>query len=169
MTTRKTIALTRWTFVSKVMCLLFKMLSRFVIAFLPKSKHLLISWLQSPSTRILKPPKIVCHCFHCFPIYLPWNDGTSAYTDLTSSIFKILEGFFFFTILLFCPLKGIFSYLHYPMFFSFYICFVHSPQIREKIFSHSYEVVPTPVPFVEKVALFPLNYLGAFVKYQLIM
>ena len=48
MTTRKTIALTRWTFVGKVMSLLFLMLSRFVIAFLPKSKHLLISWLQSP-------------------------------------------------------------------------------------------------------------------------
>ena len=71
MTTGKTIALTIWTFVSKVMCLLFNMLSWFAIAFLPKSKHLLISWLQSPSTMILKPKKMVCHCFHCFPIYLP--------------------------------------------------------------------------------------------------
>ena len=58
MTTGKTIALTMWTFVSKVMSLLFNMLSRFVIAFLPRSKHLLISWLQSPSTVILEPKKI---------------------------------------------------------------------------------------------------------------
>ena len=58
MTTGKTIALTRQTFVGKVMSLLFKMLSRFVIAFLPRSKHLLISWLQSPSAVILQPPKI---------------------------------------------------------------------------------------------------------------
>ena len=71
MTTGKTIALTRWTFVGKVMSLLFNMLSRLVITFLQKSKHLLISWLQSPSTVILEPPKIVCHCLHCFPIYLP--------------------------------------------------------------------------------------------------
>ena len=71
MTTGKTIALTRWTFVVKVMSLLFNMLSGLVIAFLPRSKHLLISWLQSPSAVILEPPrKKVCHCFHCFPIYL---------------------------------------------------------------------------------------------------
>ena len=54
----KIIALTRWTFVSKVMCLLFNMLSRMVINFLPRCKHLLISWLQLPSTLILEPPKI---------------------------------------------------------------------------------------------------------------
>ena len=58
MTTGKTIALTRQTFVDKVMSLLFNMLSRLVIAFLPRSKHLLISWLQSPSEVILEPPKI---------------------------------------------------------------------------------------------------------------
>ena len=58
MTTGKTIALTRQTFVSKVMSLLFNILSRLVIAFLPKSKHLLISWLQSPSAVILEPKKI---------------------------------------------------------------------------------------------------------------
>ena len=58
MTTRKTIALTRWTFIGKVMSLLFNMLSSLVIAFLPRSKHLLISWLQSPSALILEPPKI---------------------------------------------------------------------------------------------------------------
>ena len=57
-TTGKTIALTRWIFVSKVMSLLFNMLSRFVIAFLPRSKHLSISWLQSPSVVILEPKKI---------------------------------------------------------------------------------------------------------------
>ena len=77
MTTGKTVALTIWTFVGKVMSLLFNMLSRFVIAFLPRSKCLLISWLQSPSAVILEPQKDkVCHCFHCFPIYLPWSDGT---------------------------------------------------------------------------------------------
>ena len=57
-TTGKTVALTRWTFVGKVMSLIFNMLSRFVIAFLPRSKHLLISWLQSPSAVILEPKKI---------------------------------------------------------------------------------------------------------------
>ena len=56
-TTGKTIALTRWTFVGKVMSLLFNMLSRLVITFLPRSKRLLISWLQSPSAVILEPPK----------------------------------------------------------------------------------------------------------------
>ena len=58
MTTGKTIALTRCTFVSKVMSLLFNMLSRLVIAFLPRNKHLLISWRQSPYAVILEPPKI---------------------------------------------------------------------------------------------------------------
>ena len=58
MTTGKTIALTRWTFVGKVMSLLFNMLSRLVITFLPRSESLLISWLQSPSSGILEPPKI---------------------------------------------------------------------------------------------------------------
>ena len=58
MTTGKTITLTRWTFVGKVMSLLFSLLSRLVITFLPRSKCLLISWLQSPSAVILEPPKI---------------------------------------------------------------------------------------------------------------
>ena len=58
MTTGKTVDLTRWTFVGKVMFLLFNILSRLVIAFLPRSKHLLISWLQSLSAVILEPPKI---------------------------------------------------------------------------------------------------------------
>ena len=68
MTSGKTIALTRQTFVGKVMSLLFNMLSKLVITFLPRSKRLLISWLWSPSAVILEPKKIVCHCF---PIYLP--------------------------------------------------------------------------------------------------
>ena len=70
-TTGKTIALTIQTFVGKVMSLLFNMLSRLVIALLPRSKHLLISWLQSPSAVNLEPKIKVSHCFHCFPIYLP--------------------------------------------------------------------------------------------------
>ena len=68
MTTGKTIALTRQNFVDKVMSLLFNMLSQLVTTFLPRHKHLLISWLQSV---ILEPKKIVCHYFHCFPIYFP--------------------------------------------------------------------------------------------------
>ena len=67
-----------WTFVSQVMSLLFNMLSGFVIAFLPRSKCLLISWVQSLSTVILEPRKI-CHCFHFFPIYFPWSDGTGCH------------------------------------------------------------------------------------------
>ena len=71
MTTGKTIALTRWTFVGKVMSLVFNMLSMLVIAFFPRSKRLLISWLQSPSAVILEPPKIKSDSFHCLPIYFP--------------------------------------------------------------------------------------------------
>ena len=74
MTTGKAIALTRWTFVGKVMSLLLNMLSRLVITFLPRSKRLLISWLQSPSAVILEPPKIKSD--NAFPIYFPWGDGT---------------------------------------------------------------------------------------------
>ena len=82
MTTGKTKAMTKWTLVNKVMSLFFNMLSRFVIAFLPRSKHLLISRLQSSPEVSLKPKKTkVCHYFHCFPIYLPWCDGTR-YHDL---------------------------------------------------------------------------------------
>ena len=72
MTTEKTIALSRWTFVGKVMLLLFNMLPRLAITFLPRSKRVLISWLQSPSAVLLEPPPPkVSHCFHCFPIYMP--------------------------------------------------------------------------------------------------
>ena len=76
MTTGKTLALTRQTFVGKVISLLFNTLSSLVITFLPKRKCLLISWLQSPSAVILEPPKIKSASFHCFSIYLPWRDGT---------------------------------------------------------------------------------------------
>ena len=79
MTTGKTIALTRWTYVGKVMSLFFNMLSRLVIAFLPRSKCLLISWLWSPSAVIFKPKTIMSHFFHYFPIYLPWSDGNGCH------------------------------------------------------------------------------------------
>ena len=75
MTARKTIALTRGTFVGKVMSLLFNMLSRLVIAFLPGSKHLLISWLQSLSTVIWEPRKRKSvTASPLFPFCLPWSD-----------------------------------------------------------------------------------------------
>ena len=67
MTAGKTIALTGWTFVGKVMSLLFNMLSRFIMAFLPRSKRLLISWLHSPSAVILEPPKIKSVIVSLFP------------------------------------------------------------------------------------------------------
>ena len=82
MTTGKTIAFTRQTFVGKVMSQLFNMLSRSVITFLPRNKCLLISWLQSPSAVILErppSPRKVCHCFHCFPICLSWSDGSGCH------------------------------------------------------------------------------------------
>ena len=71
MTTGKAIALTKWTFVGKVMSLLFNMLFRLVIAFLPRSKRLLISWLQSPSTVIWEPPKNSLTLFPPFPHLFP--------------------------------------------------------------------------------------------------
>ena len=73
----KTIALTRWTFVSKVMSLLSNMLSSVVIALLLRTRCLLISWLQSPSAVLLEPKKD--KVYHCFPIYLPWSDGTGCH------------------------------------------------------------------------------------------
>ena len=75
MTSGKTIASTRQTFVGKVTSLLFNMLSRLVIVFLPRSKFLLISWLHHHLQWFWSPRKS-CHCFHCFPTYLPWSDGT---------------------------------------------------------------------------------------------
>ena len=80
MTARKTIALTRWNFVSQVMSLLFNVLSSLVIAFLPRSKHLLISWLQSPSEVILELTKRKSVTVSTsLPIYLPWSNGTKCH------------------------------------------------------------------------------------------
>ena len=77
MTTGETIALTRQTFVGKIMSLLFNMLSRLVITFLPRNKRLLISWLQSPLAAILEPPQN--KVWHSFPIYFPWGDGSGSH------------------------------------------------------------------------------------------
>ena len=77
MTTGKIVTLTWWTFVGKVMSLLFNMLSRLVISFLPRSKRLLISWLQSPSAVIFEPKKIKFDTVSTVsPSYFPWSDGT---------------------------------------------------------------------------------------------
>ena len=76
MATGKTIALTRQTFVGQVMSLLFKMLSKLVIAFLPKSKHLNFMAAVINCNDFGAQENKVWHCFLCFPIYLPWNDGT---------------------------------------------------------------------------------------------
>ena len=80
------------------------MLSRLIIAFLPRSKRLLISWLQSPSAMILEPKKIVSHCFHCFSIYCPWSMGPddmilllcvfSFKGTFSLSSFTFIKGFF---------------------------------------------------------------------------
>jgi len=78
MTTEKIIVLTIWTFTGKVMFLLLNTLSRFVIAFLPRSKHLLILWLQSLPTLILEPKKMKSDTSHFFSIYLPWSDRMDA-------------------------------------------------------------------------------------------
>ena len=75
-TTGKTIALTRQTFVGKGISLLFNMLSRFVIAFLPRSKHLNFMATVTICSDFGAQENKVCHCFHWFPIYLPWSDGT---------------------------------------------------------------------------------------------
>ena len=74
-----------------LMLLLFNMLPRFVIAFLSRSKRLLISWLQSLSAVILEPKKIVCHSFYCFPIYLPWRGKCCGRTGCHDLIFLNVE------------------------------------------------------------------------------
>ena len=79
MTTGKTIALTRQTFVDKVVSLLFNMLSRFAIAFLPRSKHLLISWLQSPSAVILEPKRIKSVTVFIVSPSIYTSDGTGCH------------------------------------------------------------------------------------------
>ena len=107
MTTGKTIPLTRWTSVGKVMSLLFNMLSRFVIAFLPRSKHFLISWLQSPSTVILESRKIKSAATYTFSL--------SICHEVMGPDAMILV-FFFFLILVFWMLsfKQIFSLSFHP-------------------------------------------------------
>ena len=76
------------------MSLLFNMLSRFVVAFLPRSRHLLISWLQSPCAMVLGPKKVkMCYCFHFFPFYLPWSDGTRCH-DLSFLDVELQASFF---------------------------------------------------------------------------
>ena len=99
MTTGKTIALTGRIFVGKVMSLLFNMLSRLVIVFLPRSKHLLISWLQSPSAVILQPKKRKYQCFHLFPFYLSSSDGTRCH-ELVFQFWGFFSFFFFFNLFL---------------------------------------------------------------------
>ena len=110
MTTGKTIALTRQTFVGKVMSLLFKMLSRLVITFLPRSRWLLISWLQSQSAVILEPPKIVSHCFHspsiCHEVMGP---------DAMILVFWVLSFKPIFSLSCFSVIKRLFSRVHYVL------------------------------------------------------
>ena len=97
MTTGKTIALTIWTFVGKVMSLLFNTLFWFMIPFLPRSKCLLISWLRSLSTMIFGAHENkICHCLYVFPFYLPGSDGTRCY-DL--SFLNVEFHISFFTLL----------------------------------------------------------------------
>ena len=78
MTIGKTISLTRQIFVDKVMFLLFNTLSSFARVFLLRSRSLLLSWIKLPSAVIVELKKVY-HCFHCFPIYLPWSDGTGCH------------------------------------------------------------------------------------------
>ena len=85
MTTGKTIALTIWTFIGKVMSLLFNTLSRFVIAFLPRSKHLLISWLQSPSAVILEPKKIKSVTVSTFSLSICHDEVTGSHAMILVS------------------------------------------------------------------------------------
>ena len=122
MTTGKTIAVTRRTFVGRVMSVLFNMLSKFVIAFLLRSKHLLISWLKSPSVVILEPKKIKFHCFHCFSIYLSRSDKT----DL--SFLNVEVSAKFFTLLFHFHQEALL------FFFTFYHRVVSSAYLRLLIF-----------------------------------
>ena len=92
--TGKAIALTLHTFISEVMSLLFNTLPRFVTAFLPRNKHLLISWLQSPSVVILEPPpNKMYRCFYYSPFYFPWSNGTRCH-DLSFLNVEFQASFF---------------------------------------------------------------------------
>ena len=110
MTTGKTIALTRWTFVGKVMPLLFNMLFRLVIVFLPRSKHLLISWLQSPSAVILEPKKIK---FLTVSIVSPSICHEVMGPDAMNFIFWMLSFKPAFSLSSFSLIKRLFSPLHF--------------------------------------------------------
>ena len=104
MNTGKTMTLTVWTFVGKVMSVLYNMLPGFVIAFLPRSKHLLIPWLQSLSTVILEPKKKVFHCFYFFPFCWLWSDGTRCQdlrflsVEPQASFFTLIKRLFSFSL-----------------------------------------------------------------------
>ena len=102
-TTGKTIVLTRWTFVGKQMSLLFNMLSRLVIAFLPRSKHLLISWLQSPSAVILEPRK---------------TKHVSASISIYHEVMGLNAMIFIFRMLSFKPALSLFSFTFIKRLFS---------------------------------------------------
>ena len=115
MTTGKTIAWTRWTFVGKVMSLLLNMLSRLVITVLPRSKHLLISWLQSPSVVILEPPKIKSHPLfplfpHLFPMkwwdQMPWSSLSECWANFFILLFHFHQEAFEF-LFTFCHEDGV--------------------------------------------------------------
>ena len=99
----------------KVISLLFNTQSTFVVAFLPKSKCILISGLLSLSTVILDPKKIVCHHFHCFPTYLPWSDGTWCHVPL---VFWVLSFKPAYSLTSFTLIKKFFSFSSLKMFFS---------------------------------------------------
>ena len=108
--TGKTIALTIWTFVSKVMSLLLNMLSKFVIAFLPKNNCLLISWLQSWFAITFGAQKDkICHCSNFFIFYLSWSNGTRSH-DLSFWNVEFQASFF---ALLFHPIKSLLVSLHF--------------------------------------------------------
>ena len=112
MTTGKAIALTTWTFVGKVMFLLFNMLSRLVITFLPRSKHLFsfMAAVNICSDFGVQENK-VCHCFHCFPIYLPWSDGAGCH-DLSFFECWVLNQLFHSPLSLSSRGSSFFSFCH---------------------------------------------------------
>ena len=159
-TTGKTIALTRRSFVDKVMSLLFNMLSRLVITFLPRNKYLLISWLQSPSTMILEPPKNSQPLFPLFPTYLPWSDGTrcnlisgsSAFSKCSLNIWKYtaqvllkpgLENFehYFVSVCDECNCAAIWTFLALPLSFSILWPLLSFPNLLAYWVQHFHSII----------------------------
>ena len=106
MTTGRTIVLTKWTFIGKLMSPLFNLLSRLIIAFLPRSKHLLIVTICSDFEA---PKNKVCHCFHCFPIYLHEVMGP----DAMILVFRMLSFTPTFSPSSFTFIKRLYSFLHF--------------------------------------------------------